>query len=88
MQAFIQRAWGYTVTALGTIAAVVMVYLQGRSAGRADERQDRAEQIDKQAAQARQEVRNVQDDVALKDDDAVADRLKSDWLRGPGPRGR
>lgn len=87
MQALIQRAWGYLVAVLGALAAVALVYMRGRSVGRADERQDRAEQIDKQAAQARQEVRNVQDDVARKDDDAVADRLKSGWLRGPSGKG-
>ncbi|AUT47026.1 hypothetical protein [Achromobacter sp. AONIH1] len=87
MQALIQRAWGYIAAFLGAIVAVLLVYLRGRSAGRTDERQGRAEQIDKQAAQARQEVRNVQDDVARKDDDAVADRLKSRWVRGPSGKG-
>lgn len=84
MQAFIQRAWGYLAAALGAVAAVLLVYQRGRSAGRTDERQERAEQINEQAATARQEVRDVQDDVARKDDDAVADSLKSDWVRGPG----
>ena len=87
MQALMQRAWGHVVALLAALAAVALVYMRGRSRGRADERQDRAEQIDKQAAQARQEARDVQDDVARKDDAAVADRLKSDWVRGPSGKG-
>lgn len=84
MPAFIQRIWGYVVAAAAAVVAVVLVYLRGRSAGRADERQDRAEQINEQAAKARQEVRNVEDEVARMHDDAVSDRLKSGWVRGPG----
>lgn len=88
MPAFIQRIWGYVVAAAAAVVAVVLVYLRGRSAGRADERQDRAEQINEQAAKARKEVRNVEDEVARMDDDAVSDRLKSGWVRGPGQGGR
>lgn len=88
MPAFVQRLWGYVVAALAAVAAVALVYLRGRSAGRADERHDRAEQINEQATKARQEVRNVEDEVARMDDDAVSDRLKSDWVRRPGKGGR
>lgn len=88
MPAFMQRAWGYVIAAAAAVAAVVLIYLRGRSAGRADERRDRAEQINGQAAKARQEVRNVQDEVARMGDDAVSDRLKSDWVRGSGQGGR
>ncbi|CUR74515.1 hypothetical protein [Achromobacter xylosoxidans] len=88
MPAFMQRIWGYVVAAAAAVAAVVLVYLRGRSAGRADERQDRAEQINEQAAKARKEVRNVQDEVARMGDDAVSDRLKSGWVRGTGQGGR
>lgn len=84
MPAFVQRLWGYVVAALAAVAAVLLVYLRGRSAGRADERQERNEQVNEQAAKARQEVRNVENEVARMDDDAVSDRLKSDWVRGPG----
>ncbi|MCH1989153.1 hypothetical protein L7Q78_17835 [Achromobacter xylosoxidans] len=87
MPAFVQRIWGYLVAALAAVAAVALVYLRGRSAGRADERQERNERINKQAAKARQEVRNVEDDVARMDDDAVSDRLKSGWVRRPGQGG-
>lgn len=88
MPTLMQRIWGYAVTAAAAVAAVVLVYLRGRSAGRADERQERNEQVNEQAAKARQEVRNVEDEVARMDDDAVSDRLKSDWVRGSGQGGR
>ncbi|CAB3925129.1 hypothetical protein [Achromobacter ruhlandii] len=88
MPAFVQRLWGYVAAALAAVAAAVLVYLRGRSAGRDDERHDRAEQINEQATKARQEVRNVDDEVARMDDDAVSDRLKSGWVRGPGQGGR
>ncbi|MFY3334539.1 hypothetical protein ACOTEH_30040 [Achromobacter xylosoxidans] len=88
MPAFIQRIWGYVVAAAAAVVAVVLVYLRGRSAGRADERQERNDRINEQAAKARQEVRNVEDEVARMDDDAVSDRLKSGWVRGPGQGGR
>ncbi|WP_080969289.1 hypothetical protein [Achromobacter xylosoxidans] len=88
MPAFMQRIWAYVAAAAAAVVAVVVVYLRGRSAGRADERHERNEQINEQAAKARQEVRNVEDEVARMDDDAVADRLKSDWVRRPGQGGR
>lgn len=88
MPAFVQRIWGYVVAALAALAAVALVYLRGRSVGRADERQERNEKINEQAAKARQEVRNVEDEIARMDDDAVADRIKSDWVRRPGQGGR
>ncbi|MFY3630857.1 hypothetical protein ACOTFH_29855 [Achromobacter xylosoxidans] len=88
MPAFMQRIWGYVVAAAAAVVAVVVVYLRGRSAGRADERQERNDRINEQAAKARQEVRNVEDEVARMDDAAVSDRLKSGWVRGPGQGGR
>lgn len=88
MPAFMQRIWGYVVAAAAAVAAVVLVYLRGRSAGRADERQERNDRINEQAAKARQEVRNVEDEVARMDDDAVSDRLKSGWVRRPSQGGR
>ena len=67
---------------------MVLVYLRGRSVGRADERQERNDRINEQAAKAREEVRDVEDEVARMDDDAVSDRLKSGWVRSPGQGGR
>ncbi|MBQ2647374.1 MAG: hypothetical protein IJF82_08360 [Achromobacter sp.] len=88
MPAFMQRIWGYAVAAAAAVAAVVLVYLRGRSVGRADERQERNDRINEQAAKAREEVRDVEDEVARMDDDAVSDRLKSGWVRSPGQGGR
>lgn len=88
MPALVQRIWGYVVAALASVVAVALIYLRGRSAGRADERQERNEQVNEQAAKARQEVRNVENKVARMDDDAVSDRLKSGWVRSPGQGGR
>ncbi|WZB75165.1 hypothetical protein WJ972_00495 [Achromobacter insuavis] len=70
---------------LGTL---VGVFYRGRATRRQAERQERAEQINEQAAKARQEVRNVENEVARMDDDAVSDRLKSGWVRGAGQGGR
>ncbi|MFY1873561.1 hypothetical protein ACOTEK_24100 [Achromobacter xylosoxidans] len=88
MPVFMQRIWGYVVAAAAAVVAVVLVYLRGRSAGRADERQERNDRINEQAAKAREEVRDVEDEVARMDDDAVSDRLKSGWVRSPGQGGR
>lgn len=87
MPVFVQRIWGYVAAALAALAAVALVYLRGRSAGRADERHDRAEQINEQATKARQEVEHVRENVARSDDDDVAARLKSRWVRGPSGKG-
>ena len=84
MPAFVQRIWGYVVAAAAAVATVALVYLRGRIAGRADERHDRVQQINEQAAMARQEVRDVQHETARMDDDAIADELKRDWVRGTG----
>lgn len=88
MPAFVQRIWGYVVAAMTAVAAVALVYQRGRSAGRADERQERNDQINEQAAKARQEVRNVEDEVARQGDDAIAAELKCDWVRGSSQSGR
>lgn len=88
MQKWLKRVQGWLVVAGLFLGTLVSVYWRGRATGRQAERQERNEQVNDQAAQARQEVRNVEDEVARMDDDAVADRLKSDWVRRPGPGGR
>ncbi|CUJ62115.1 MAG: hypothetical protein J0I68_30295 [Achromobacter sp.] len=88
MRTWLERMQGWMLLAGIFLGALVGVFYRGRATGRQAERQERAEQINEQAAKARQEVRNVQDDVARMGDDAVSDRLKSDWVRGPGPGGR
>lgn len=87
MQTWLKRVQGWLLVAGLFLGTLVSVYWRGRATGRQAERQGRNEQVNDQAAQARQEVRNVQDDVARKDDAAVADRLRSEWVRGPGGKG-
>ena len=88
MRTWLDRMQGWLLLAGIFLGTLVGVFYRGRATGRQAERQKRAEQINEQAAKASQEVRNVQDDVARKDDDAVADRLKSNWVRCPGQGGR
>ncbi|PND31827.1 hypothetical protein C1I89_23775 [Achromobacter pulmonis] len=83
MLSWLERFKGWLLLAGLALAALASVFYRGRATGRQEERQERQDQINEQAAQARQEVRNVQESVARRDDDAVADRLKSDWVRGP-----
>ncbi len=87
MRTWLERMQGWLLLAGIFLGTLVGVFYRGRATGRQAERQERAEQINEQAAKARQEVRDVQDDVARKDDDAVADRLKSDWVRGSSVKG-
>jgi len=88
MLAWLERIKGWLLLAGLALAALASVFYRGRATGRQAERQERQEQINEQAAQARQEVRNVQLETARMDDDAVADELERDWMRGPGSRGR
>ncbi|MDH0734833.1 hypothetical protein ACNPPY_04680 [Achromobacter sp. AGC78] len=83
-----ERVKGWLLFAGLFMGALVSVFYRGRATGRHVERQERNEQINEQAKNARQEVRNVEDEVARMDDDAVSDRLKSGWVRGPGQGGR
>ncbi|WP_242001175.1 hypothetical protein [Achromobacter spanius] len=83
-----ERVKGWLLFAGLFMGALVSVFYRGRATGRQVERQERNEQINEQAKNARQDVRNVEDEVARMDDDAVSDRLKSGWVRGPGQGGR
>lgn len=86
MRTWLERMQGWLLLAGIAVGTLFSVFYRGRATGRQAERQERAEQINEQAAEARQEVRNVQDEVARMGDDAVSDRLKSRWVRGPGSR--
>lgn len=86
--AILSRVWGYLAAAAAVVAAVSIIFVRGRASGRAVERTEREAAIDEQAAKARKEARDVQNQVAAADDDGVADRLKSDWVRRPGGSGR
>ncbi|MNS58214.1 hypothetical protein D3C72_911260 [compost metagenome] len=88
MQMWFERVKGWLLFAGLFMGALVSVFYRGRATGRHVERQERNEQINEQAKNARQDVRNVEDEVARMDDDAVSDRLKSGWVRGPGQGGR
>ncbi|WP_033450703.1 hypothetical protein [Bordetella bronchiseptica] len=82
--AILSRVWGYLVAAAAAVAAVALIFLRGRASGRAVERAEREAEVNEQASTARKEARDVQNQVAATDDDGVADRLKSDWVRRPG----
>ena len=88
MRAWLERFTGTAMAALAAIAVLLLAYLRGRSTGRSAEREQRDMRINRQADEARQEVRNVQDQTARMDDAAIADELKRDWVRGAGPGGR
>ena len=78
---------GYVTTALGVIIALIVSYFRGKSTGKSQEKAERNEVITKQATEARQEQKHVQNEVASKDDDAVLAELESDWVRKPGGKG-
>lgn len=84
MRAWLERGKGGLLLVGLALAALVSVFYRGRATGRQIERQERAEQINEQAAQARQEARNVQQETARMGDDAIADELKREWVRGAG----
>lgn len=88
MRMWFERVKSWLLFAGLFMGALVSVFYRGRATGRQVERQERNEQINEQAKNARQDVRNVEDEVARMDDDAVSDRLKSGWVRGPGQGGR
>jgi hypothetical protein len=85
MRAWLERVKGGLMLFGLALVALVSIFYRGRATGRQAERQERAEQINEQAAQARQEVRDVQNETASMDDAAIADELKRDWVRGAGP---
>ncbi|KAA5921247.1 hypothetical protein F1536_22605 [Achromobacter xylosoxidans] len=88
LQQWIKRGLGLMAAVLAGLAAVAGVYWRGRAMGRAQERSDSAARLQERAGQARKEARDVQDKVARSDDDAVADRLKSGWVRAARPADR
>lgn len=88
MSAWVERFKGFLLLISVAAVTLVSVFYRGRATGRQVERQERIDQINEQAAKARQEVRDVQLETAGMDDDAIADELKRDWVRGPGSRRR
>lgn len=86
LQQWIKRGLGVVAALLAGLAAVAGVYWRGRARGRAQERSDNEARLQARAADARKEVRDVQEKVARSSDDAVADRLKSEWVRISPPK--
>ncbi|KNE25255.1 hypothetical protein [Achromobacter spanius] len=84
MSAWIERFKGGLLLVGLALATLASVFYRGRATGRQVERQERSDQINEQGAKARQEVRDVQQETAGMDDDAIADELKRDWVRGTG----
>ncbi|MNI42558.1 hypothetical protein D3C85_652940 [compost metagenome] len=84
MSAWVERFKGVLLLIGLAAATLVSVFYRGRATGRQAERQERSDQINEQAAKARQEVRDVQMDTARMDDDAIADQLKHHWVRVSG----
>ncbi|MBB1593608.1 hypothetical protein [Achromobacter sp. UMC46] len=84
MWAWIERVKGGLLLIGLALVALVSVFYRGRATGRQVERKERAEQINEQAANARKEVRDVEQETASMGDDAIADELKRDWVRGAG----
>ncbi|MCD0495897.1 hypothetical protein LP085_03445 [Achromobacter sp. MY14] len=84
MSAWVERLKGVLLLIGLAAVTLVSVFYRGRATGRQAERQERSDQINEQGAKARQEVRDVQRETAGMDDDAIADELKRDWVRGTG----
>lgn len=87
LDSWIKRSLGWMAALLAGLAAVAGVYWRGRARGREQERADTEARLQARAGQARKEVEHVRENVARSDDDAVAARLKSGWVRG-GPEDR
>lgn len=78
------RFYGWVIGALAVLAAVAGVYLKGRSAGKqVEQKKATARQLEQERAKAEtiQEVHNAQTEVARLPDDAVRERLRSEWQR-------
>lgn len=84
MSAWVERLKGVLLLIGLAAVTLVSVFYRGRATGRQAERQERSDQINEQGAKARREVRDVQRETAGMDDDAIADELKRDWVRGAG----
>lgn len=84
MLAWLERFKGYLVAIGAALVLALGAYLRGRSAGKGEEHERRAAEINEQAAQAHKEVRDVQLETARMGDDAVAAELERDWVRDPG----
>lgn len=87
MWPLLQRLQGGVVLLLLGLATLVSVFYRGRAVGKAVERREHDVQVSEQAAVARKEVRDGQLETARMDDDAIANELKREWLRGAAGKG-
>ena len=85
LESWVKRSLGWMAALLAGLAAVAGG--RGAGPGREQERADTEARLQARAVQARKEVEHVRENVARSDDDAVAARLKSGWVRG-GPEDR
>ncbi|MFW7343543.1 hypothetical protein V0R37_18620 [Pollutimonas sp. H1-120] len=70
------RIWPY-IAAVGVVLAGLLAV---RQSGKSAARTEAAAKINEQAAQARKEQRDVENEIASLDDDAV-DRRLDEWVR-------
>lgn len=77
---------GYLVAALAAIVGIAVAYFRGRSEGKSQERTERAAQVAEQAQAAQDIAREVQDETAGMDDDAI-DRDLARWVRNKSDAG-
>lgn len=82
LELLIAKLWPYLLGAVAIVVGWFMARQQGKTAARTED----AAKINKTQAKAGKEVRDVQNTVAKMGDDPVADKLKSDWVRGDKSR--
>lgn len=86
MNVIFSKIWGWVAGAAALIVAAAGLYLRGRSTGRADERQERDTAVAKQQTEARETVREVENEINQTDDAGMLDRA-APWVRKPGAGG-
>jgi len=88
MLELINSLGGILVPILAALAIGAGTYFGGKARGRKEERTERDTQINKQAAEARQEAQEVRNETAAMSDDAVTAELTDNWVRKPAGKGR
>lgn len=83
MTELFRKVWGWIAGAAALVLAAAGLYLRGRSTGRSDERQERAEKVAKQQTEAQQITRKNANETNMATDDAVDAELERDWMRRP-----
>ena len=81
LMALLSNFGGYLVAAGLALAGIVGVYLKGRSSGKTDAVVERQVVIQKQAEQAKTEVRDVETKIDAAPDNAVRELARSKWVR-------